>query len=134
MTTFQIIGKGVRTTGVWAVLWGLTGAAAGAVMTVIEPDTGHISHSLVPFMIGIPSAVFGAAAGLVFVLIALLADIRSPLSITGKTLLGGSVGAIVGVVFMIVLAHTFVTVVLTTLMGAGLGSRFTQPAAPAVNE
>ncbi len=38
MATLQIIGKVVRTTGNWALLWGLTGAAAGPVMTLLRID------------------------------------------------------------------------------------------------
>jgi len=76
MATLQIIGKVVKTTGIWALLWGLTGAAAGAVMTLIDPDTGHIPRAMVPLMIGVPSAVFGALAGLLFALVVVPAGIR----------------------------------------------------------
>jgi hypothetical protein len=77
MATLQIIGKVVRTTGIWALLWGLTGAAVGAVMTLIDPDTGHIPRTMVLLMIGVPSAVFGALAGLLFALVVVPAAFAS---------------------------------------------------------
>jgi len=127
MAILPIIGKVVRTTGIWALLWGLTGAAAGAVMTLIDPDTGHIPRAMVPLMIGGPSAVFGALAGLLFALVVVPAGIRVPLGTTGRTLLGATVGGIVGIVFMNILAHSIVTVALAALLGAALGARFTRP-------
>lgn len=134
MTTLQIIGKVVRTTGIWALLWGLTGAAAGAILTLIDPDTGHIPRAMVPLMIGVSSAVLGALAGLLFALIVVPAGIRIPLGTTGRTLLGATVGGIVGIVFMNILAHSIVTIALASLLGAALGARFTRPASLAASK
>ena len=96
-------------------------------MTLIDPDTGHIPRTMVPLMIGVPSAVFGALAGLLFALVVVPAGIRIPLGTTGRTLLGATVGGIVGIVFMNILAHSIVTVALAALLGAALGARFTRP-------
>jgi hypothetical protein len=78
-------------------------------------------------MIGVPSAAFGALAGLLFALVVVPADIRIPLGTTGRTLLGATVGGIVGLVFMNILAHSIVTVGLAALLGSALGARFTRP-------
>jgi hypothetical protein len=103
-------------------------------MTLIDPDTGHIPRAMVPLMIGVPSAVFGALAGLLFALVVVPAGIRIPLGATGRTLLGATVGGIAGVVFMNILAHSIVTVALASLLGAALGARFTRPASLAATK
>ncbi len=85
-------------------------------------------------MIGVPSAVFEALAGLVFALIVVPAGIRIPLGTTGRTLLGATVGGIVSIVFMNILAHSIVTVALAAVLGAALGARFTRPASLAASK
>jgi hypothetical protein len=112
------------TTLKWAVVWGLAGAAMGVVATLIEPDTGHIPRNLVPVMIGVPRAVFGAVAGLLFASVMVSAHIQASLGPTGRAALGGAVGAAVGMIFMNLLAHSVVTVVFAAFWGAALAARF----------
>jgi hypothetical protein len=78
--------------------------------------------------------VFGAVTGLLLALIVVPAGIRIPLGTTGRTLVGATVGGIVGIVFMNILAHSIVTVALAALLGAALGARFTRPASLAASK
>ena len=107
----------------WAVVWGLAGAAAAALATVIEPDTGHIPRHLVPLMVGVPSAAFGCLAGLLFAAVMAPVRIRDLVGLTGRVILGGFIGGTVGILFMNLLAHSVLTVILAAFLGAVLGGR-----------
>ena len=103
---------------IWAVTWGLTGAAAGAVLTVFHPDTGHIPADKIPVFIGVPSAVFGLVAGLLYGLIAVGLGIEASLGSKGRTLIGAGVGCAAGLVYMRIFAHHYLTVLLAAIVGA----------------
>lgn len=117
----------------WAVVWGLTGAAMGVVTTLMEPDTGHIPRSLVPIMFGLPSAAFGAVAGMPFACVLASANINTSLGPIGRVILGGVVGAGAGMIFMNHLAHSIVAVLLSAFLGATLAIRFARAETPAQN-
>ena len=53
MPSLKALARTLFTALQWALAWGLTGAAAGVVMILVEPDTGHIGRSFVPIMVGI---------------------------------------------------------------------------------
>lgn len=124
MFNLRTVGRILIATATWAVVWGLVGAAVGVISTVIEPDTGHIPRNLVPLMIGVPSAVFGAIAGLVFASLMAPARLSSFLGPKGRMLFGCAVGATAGIVFMNVLAHSAITIVLAAFLGGALAARF----------
>lgn len=125
MFNLKLLGSILVTALKWGIVWGLAGAAVGAVTTLIEPDTGHIPRNLVPLMIGVPSAIFGAVAGLVFAsVVAPFPQISTFLGAKGRVVLGGAVGGAAGIVFMNLLAHSVVTVFSGALLGAALGARF----------
>lgn len=52
--------------GIWTLAWGIAGAAIGGVVTVFQPDTGHIPANMVPILIGVPNAAFGLVTGLIY--------------------------------------------------------------------
>lgn len=108
----------------WAVVWGLVGAAMGAVATIVEPDTGHIPRNLVPLMIGLPSSVFGFIAGLIFAFVMTPIQVNSFLGLKGRVFLGAIVGATAGIVFMNLLAHSVVAILLAAFLGGTLAARF----------
>jgi len=124
MFNLKTLGRILITTVTWAVVWGLVGAAVGAVATVIEPDTGHIPRNLVPLMMGVPSAVFGAIAGLIFASVMARAHISSLLGPKGRMFLCGSLVATVGIIFMNLFAHSVITILLAALLGGALAVRF----------
>ncbi len=126
MFNLKTLGRILITAGTWAVVWGLVGAAVGAVSTVVEPDTGHIPRNLVPLMMGVPSAVFGAIAGLIFASVMAPVRISSLLGPKGRMFLGAAVGATAGIVFMNLLAHSFITILLAAFLGGALAARFTR--------
>jgi hypothetical protein len=127
MFNLKVLNRILITTLKWAIVWGLAGAAMGVVATLIEPDTGHIPRKLVPVMIGLPSAAFGAVAGLLFASVLVPAHISASLGPTGRVVLGGVVGGAVGMIFMNLLAHSVVTVLLAAFLGAALAARFARP-------
>jgi len=108
----------------WAIVWGLVGAAMGAVATIVQPDTGHIPRNLVPVMIGLPSSLFGAIAGLIFAFVMTPTQIGTFLGLKGRVALGAVVGATAGIVFMNLLAHSVLTIGLAALLGGALAARF----------
>jgi hypothetical protein len=124
MFSLKTLGRILITTVIWAVVWGLVGAAVGAVATVIQPDTGHIPRNLVPLMIGVPSGVFGAIAGLIFASVMAPVRISSLVGLKGRIFLGTVVGATAGIVFMNLLAPSVLTVFLAALLGGVLAVRF----------
>ncbi len=124
MFNLKTLGRILITTVTWAVVWGLVGAAVGAVSTVVEPDTGHIPRNLVPLMMGVPSAVFGAIAGLIFASVMAPVRISSLLGPKGRMFLGAAVGATAGIVFMNLLAHSVITILLAAFLGGALAARF----------
>jgi hypothetical protein len=106
----------------WAVVWGLFGAAIGAVATIIEPDTGHIPRNRVPLLIGLPSAVFGAIAGLIYGVLMMPARVSDVLGAKGRVTLGAVIGAAAGIVLMNLFAHSFWAVILAALLGGVLAA------------
>jgi hypothetical protein len=86
MFSQKVLGRILMTTLTWAVVWALAGAAMGVVATLIEPDTGHIPRHLVPVMIAVPSAAFGAVAGLIFASVMASVNITVSLGPKGRTL------------------------------------------------
>ncbi|MDP9337888.1 MAG: hypothetical protein M3P45_03365 [Acidobacteriota bacterium] len=129
MLKLKTVGKILLTALQWAVLWGLVGATAGVVATIVEPDTGHIDPKFVPIMIGVPSAAFGALAGLVFASMVVPSNIRF-LGPKGRVVIGGVVCAAVGAIFMNVLAHSAIAILLAAFLGAALAARFVKPDSP----
>jgi hypothetical protein len=121
------ISRILTTTVTWAVVWGLAGAAMGVVMIVISPATGHIARPMVPVIVGIPSAAFGAIAGCLFACIMSAESVSRALGRWGRSVLGLIMGGAAGVVFMDLLAHSIVTVVLAALLGAVLAAWYAGP-------
>jgi len=134
MFSLKVLGRILTTALKWAVVWALAGAAMGVVATLIEPDTGHIPHNLIPLMMGVPSAIFGAIAGLIFASVMTPVRISSLLGLKGRMFLGSAVGAIAGIVFMNLLAHSVITILLAAFLGGALAARFTRPEVPAENK
>ena len=124
MLNLKILGRILITTFKWAIVWGLVGAAMGAVATIVEPDTGHIPRNLVPLMIGLPSAAFGAIAGLIFASVMVPIQVGTFLGLKGRVALGAVVGATAGIVFMNLLAHSVLTIFLAGFLGGALAARF----------
>jgi hypothetical protein len=124
MFSLKTLGRILITTLTWAIAWGLVGAAVGAVSTVIKPDTGYIPHNFVPLMMGVPRAAFGAMAVPIFASVMAPVRITSLLGLKGRMLLGAVVGAIAGIVLMNLLAHSVITILLATFLGAALAARF----------
>jgi hypothetical protein len=124
MFNLKTLARILTTTLKWAIVWGLVGAAMGAVATIVEPDTGHIPRNLVPLMIGLPSAVFGAIAGLLFASVMTPVHVSAFLGLKGRVVLGAIVGATAGIVFMNLLAHSVVTILLAAFLGGALAARF----------
>lgn len=124
MFNLKTLARILTTTLKWAIVWGLVGAAMGAVATIVEPDTGHIPRNLVPLMIGLPSAVFGAIAGLLFASVMTPVHVGALLGLKGRVVLGAIVGATAGIVFMNLLAHSVVTIPLAAFLGGALAARF----------
>jgi hypothetical protein len=102
----------------------------GVIMIIVEPDTGHVPRHWVPVMVGMPSAVFGALAGIVFGAVATSAGLGAPFGPIGRSVVGAAVGGSVGVVFMSLLAHSFLTILLATGLSAYLGFRYTKARTP----
>lgn len=127
MFNLKVIARVLLTGLTWAIVWGLAGAAMGVVATLVEPDTGHIPRNLVPVMIGLPSAAFGAVAGLLFASVLVPVKISASLGSTGRVVLGAVVGGAIGMIFMNVLAHSLVAVLLAAFLGATLAARFARP-------
>jgi hypothetical protein len=106
------------TAAIWSLAWGIAGAVAGAVMTVFHPDTGHIPADKIPLLIGLPSALFGSIGGLLYssLAAALGAETRSGMKV--RTILGAGIGGIAGLIFMKLLAHSYLTILVAVLLGA----------------
>jgi hypothetical protein len=101
----------------WTVAWGISGAAIGAIVTVFHSDTGHIPSEQIPILIGVPSAAFGLAAGLLYGALAVAFGAEVSLGTKGRTILGAGVGCVAGIVFMRVLAHSYLTILVAVLLG-----------------
>jgi hypothetical protein len=126
MFNLKVLGRILMTAFKWAAVWALAGAAMGVVATLIEPDTGHIPRHLVPLMIAVPSAAFGAIAGLIFASVVAPGNISVSLGPKGRTLLGSVIGGLTGLVFMNLLTHSVVAVLFAAILGALLAIRFTR--------
>jgi len=111
----------------WAIVWAFIGAVVVVVAVLIEPDTGHIPRKLVPLMVAVPSAAFGAIAGLIFASVTAPVSFGFHLGRRETTLVGAAIGGATGFVFMNLLAHSVVTIVLGVLLGALLAFRSTRP-------
>ena len=107
-------------TAKWAVAWGIVGALARLVSILVDPDTGHIPNYDVPLMIGVPSAAFGALAGLMFASLSYSVRRKNPTS-ANRALLGAAVAGAAGFAFMKVLAHSILVIPITALLGSVLG-------------
>ena len=127
----KALGRILITAFKWAIVWGLVGAAMGVLATTLEPDTGHIPRNLVPLMMAVPSAVFGAIAGLIFASVLTAVHVSDFLGPRGRVVLGTVIGATAGIVFMNLLAHSVITIILAAFLGAALAARFARSEAPA---
>ena len=113
------------TAALWTLVWGLVGATTGAIVTVFQPDTRHIPSDEMPILIGVPSSIFGFGAGLLYGALAVAFGAELSLRKTGRPLLGAGVGLVVGIAFMRILAHSYLTILLAILLGVLLaGSPF----------
>jgi len=104
MFNLKALGRILITALKWAIVWGLVGAAMGVLATTLEPDTGHIPRNLVPLMMAVPSAVFGAIAGLIFASVMTPVHVSDFLGPRGRVVLGAVIGATAGTIFMNLLA------------------------------
>jgi chromate transport protein ChrA len=75
-------------------------------------------------MIGLPSAVCGAIAGLIFASVMTPIQVGAYLGLKGRVALGTIVGATAGIVFMNLLAHSVLTIFLAAFLGGALAARF----------
>ena len=96
MSSLKVLGRILTTALKWAAVWALAGASMGVVVTLIEPDTGHIPRHLIPLMIAVPSAAFGAVAGLIFASVVAPVKIHVSLGPKGRALPGGVIGELQG--------------------------------------
>jgi len=108
----------------WALAWGFTGAILGAVIAIFQPDTGHIPSSKMPIFIGVPSAVFGLGAGLVYGILTASLSTKVTLRMKDRAALGALVGCGIGVAFMRILAHSYLTVLVAGLLALLLATNF----------
>lgn len=106
----------------WCFAWCLAGALTGFLISRGPRDPRAIPHEFMPFVIGIPSAVLGGVAGVLFVLLSPAVESRRQASVRGLAILGAVVGAGLGFFFMRVVIHSVGTVVVCTLFGAALGA------------
>lgn len=106
----------------WAVAWGLAGVGSGWFMTILQPDTGHVPRGLVLLMITLPSMLFGGSAGVIFAMLTRPCQTTPIASAKRRVVLGGTVSGAVGVVFMVLWAHSIVTLILSTILGVGLAA------------
>jgi hypothetical protein len=116
----------VLTTVAWMIAWGVIAAAITAVVTVIQPDTGHIPRQKVPLMIGIPSAVFGGIAGFIFACVLEANGVPKLLGARSRLVLGALFGASAGILSMNFLSDSIFAVLFSALLGAILLGSFVQ--------
>lgn len=109
---------------VWSLVWGIAGAAVGIIITFFQPDTGHIPVNKIPLLVGVPSAAFGLCAGLLYGILAVALGLELRIGARGRLILGACVGGAAGVVFMRVLAHSYLTVLVATVLGMLLAAGF----------
>ena len=105
----------------WCFAWCAAGAFAGFMLTRGPRDPRAISHEFYPFVVGIPSAVLGGVAGMIFVFLAPAIESRRR-SIRYLAVLGAVLGAGLGLLYMRVVANTYLTLIVCVLFGATLGA------------
>jgi|SRR5215813_4588967 len=110
----------------WAFAWGLTGAAAGAIIAAFQPDTGHIPSEKMPVLIGVPAAAFGLGAGLLYGALAVALGMELNSGPARRIILGAIVGCFAGTVLMKLFAHSYLTIFVAVLLGVLLASGFSR--------
>jgi hypothetical protein len=121
----SLLGRMIKLGLIWCFVWCAAGALAGFLLTMGPRDPRAIPHSFAPFLVGIPSAIVGGVAGMVFVFLAPALESRRRASFLNLAILGAIVGTGLGILFMRVVAHSLLTVVVSAVIGAGLG--YTSP-------
>ncbi len=106
----------------WCFAWCAAGAFAGFMLTRGPRDPRAISHEFYPFVVGIPSAVLGGVAGMFFVFMSPAIESRRRKAIRYLALLGAALGFGLGLLYMRVVANTYLTLIVCTLFGAALGA------------
>lgn len=106
----------------WCAAWCLAGAFLGYLLTRGNHDPRAMPPSFAPFVVGIPSAIVGAVAGMIYVFLAPAVESRRHRSIRYLALLGAIVGGGVGLFYMKAVIHSPFSVVGGALFGAGLGA------------
>ncbi|HEV2697659.1 MAG TPA: hypothetical protein VGU90_06675, partial [Terriglobales bacterium] len=82
----------------WMLFWGLVAAAFVAIVTTIQPDTGHVPRAEVPLMIGVPSAILGGIVGLIFACLMEASHQRNFLGRTVRVFVVGIMGTSAGII------------------------------------
>jgi hypothetical protein len=106
----------------WSAAWCLAGAFAGFVLARGNHDPRALPREFAPFVVGIPSAIIGGVAGIIFVFFAPAIESRRHASIRNLAILGAVVGGGVGVFYMKAVIHSPLSVVGGALFGAALGA------------
>lgn len=106
----------------WCFAWCAGGAFAGFMLTRGPRDPRAISHEFYPFVVGIPSAVLGGVAGMIFVFLAPAIESRRRRSIRYLVVLGAILGAGLGLLYTRVVLNSILTVLVCALYGAALGA------------
>lgn len=118
----SLLGRMIKLGLYWCFVWCLAGALAGFLISRGPRDPRAVPHEFMPFVVGIPSAVLGAVAGVLFVLLAPAVEVRRQASVRNLAILGAVVGFGLGVFYMRVVFHSVGTVAICALLGAALGA------------
>lgn len=106
----------------WCAAWCLAGAFTGYMLARGNHGPRAMPASFALFVVGIPSAIVGGVAGMIYVFLAPAIESRRHMSIRYLALLGAIVGGAVGVFYMKAVIHSPFSVVAGALFGAGLGA------------
>jgi len=118
----SLLGRMLKLGLYWCFVWCMAGALTGFLLSRGPRDPRAIPHEFMPFVVGIPSAVLGGLAGVVFTFMAPALESRRRVPVRTLAALGAAVGAGLGVFFMRVVFHSFLTLLVCALLGTALGA------------
>jgi hypothetical protein len=105
-----------RTAVGWALAWGLTGAAAGLSVIILQLDTGHFPANKVPVLIGVTCAVYGLCAGFIYGALAVAFGFDARLWSKRLIALGAELSCAAGAVFIILFGHSYIIFVVAIVI------------------
>jgi hypothetical protein len=123
MPILKVFWRILVTTILWAVVCGLSGAVLAVVVTITEPDTGHIPREFVPLMVGVPTAALGALGGIICGFALTRAHADDLLGFRGRKVIGGYVGGAAAIICVSILVPSFIAVIPAGFLGAVTGAR-----------